>query len=85
MTIDAPCAQTPAGFLTIGLGTTLDDATEAAISGIFEHLQRTLGYNRAEAAMLSSLVVDLCITQVVNGTVGVHALLPEGRFTKEKT
>jgi len=33
---------------------------------------------RREALAMASLVVDLCITQIVNGVRGVHALLPHG-------
>ena len=33
---------------------------------------------RKEALALASLVVDLRITQVVNGVRGVHAVLPHG-------
>jgi acetamidase/formamidase len=82
MTIDAPCAQTPAGFLTLGFGADLDDATEAALSGMLEHLQRLYGWTRSEAAVLASLAVDLRITQIVNGTVGVHAVLPPKSYAK---
>ena len=32
--------------------------------------------SRGQALALASLVVDLRITQIVNGTVGVHAVLP---------
>ena len=34
--------------------------------------------SRDDALMLASLVVDLRITQIVNGVVGVHAVLPHG-------
>ena len=33
---------------------------------------------RRDALALASVVVDLRITQVVNGVVGVHAVLPHG-------
>jgi acetamidase/formamidase len=38
----------------------------------------TLGLNRVEAMALGSSVVDLRITQIVNGVKGVHACLPHG-------
>jgi acetamidase/formamidase len=82
MAIDAPCAETPAGFLTLGFGADLDDATEAALSSMLEHLRRLHGWTRSEAAVLASLAVDLRVTQIVNGTVGVHAVLPPNSYTK---
>ena len=33
---------------------------------------------RREAFSLASLLVDLHVTQVVNGVKGVHAILPHG-------
>ena len=51
-------------------------------SGMLVHLQRIHGWTRSEAAVLASLAVDLRITQIVNGTVGVHAVLPPGSYTK---
>jgi acetamidase/formamidase len=36
------------------------------------------GTSRAEALALASACVDLRVTQVVNVTWGVHALLPSG-------
>ena len=38
------------------------------------------GVERKEALSLCSLLVDLHITQVVNGVKGVHAILPHGRL-----
>jgi acetamidase/formamidase len=36
------------------------------------------GMSRHEALGMASLVVDLCITQIVNEVRGVHALLRHG-------
>ena len=46
-----------------------------AVEGMLDLLERR-GYNRKEALMLASLTVDLHVTQIVNGTKGVHAILP---------
>jgi acetamidase/formamidase len=81
MRLDAPRAQTPGGLITVGLGGSLDDAARQAIAGMLDYLQETFGLERAEAGVLASLVVDLRVTQVVNRTVGVHAVLPPDAFT----
>jgi acetamidase/formamidase len=39
---------------------------------------RELGLERRDALALASVVVDLRVTQVVNGVLGVHAVLPDG-------
>jgi acetamidase/formamidase len=36
-----------------------------------------------EAYMLTSLAVDFSITQLVDGTVGVHGMIPKGIFRKK--
>jgi len=41
-------------------------------------MNELFGYGRKEALALASLVVDLRITQIVNGVRGVHAVLPHG-------
>ncbi|MBA3824156.1 MAG: acetamidase/formamidase family protein [Ktedonobacterales bacterium] len=73
-----PRANTPAGWLTLGFGATLDDATAIALSAMLDLLGEMHGLSRDDALALASLVVDLHITQIVNGTVGVHAILPHG-------
>jgi acetamidase/formamidase len=39
---------------------------------------RELGLGRQDALALASVVVDLRVTQVVNGVKGVHAVLRDG-------
>lgn len=77
LTLRMPIAHTPAGWLAFGLHEDLDEAMWLAVEGMLDILERQ-GYDRKEALMLTSLVVDLRITQVVNGVKGVHALLPTG-------
>jgi acetamidase/formamidase len=72
----APEASTPTGYVTLGLGNTVDEAIPIAVNGMLDHLQRTYGVTRSHALGLASVLVQLRITQIVNGTVGVHALLP---------
>jgi len=43
---------------------------------MLELMRREHGLGRAEALALASLVVDLRVTQMVNGVKGVHACLP---------
>ena len=36
-----------------------------------------------EAYMLASVAVDFCITQLVDGTLGVHGMIPKEIFKKK--
>lgn len=76
--LTTPRANTPVGWLTLGFGATLEDATMHALSAMLDLLVELHGMNRDDALALASLVVDLRVTQIVNGTMGVHALLPHG-------
>jgi acetamidase/formamidase len=77
--LKTPTAWTPDAWLTLGF----DEAAAMAIDAMLELMGREHGLERAEALALASLVVDLRVTQMVNGVRGVHALLPHGalRFT----
>ena len=73
-----PRANTPAGWITFGFHEDLNEAWVIALEGMIALLQELLAFDRKEALQLSSLIVDLRITQVVNGVRGVHAILPHG-------
>jgi acetamidase/formamidase len=74
--ITYPRAHTPAGLVTFGFHENLDDATLIALHGMLTWIEELLGVDRKEALALASLLVDLHITQIVNGVRGVHAILP---------
>jgi acetamidase/formamidase len=72
-----PRAHTPRGWITFGFSESLDDATVLALADMLELLDERLGCGRREALALASLVVDLHVTQVVNGVKGVHAMVTD--------
>jgi acetamidase/formamidase len=71
----APIARTGDSWLAFGLGESLDEAAGNAVEGMLRLMERELGLERRDALALASVVVDLRITQVVNGVQGVHAVL----------
>ena len=73
--LTAPIAWTPEAWLTLGFGEDLDEASVMAIDGMLELMGREHGVERREALALASIVVDLRVTQVVNGVQGIHARL----------
>jgi acetamidase/formamidase len=61
--------------VTLGFDEDLDEAAAAATAAMLELMGRELGIERADALALASVVVDLRVTQLVNGVRGVHAVL----------
>ena len=76
MPLRMPRAETSEGRLAFGLHEDLQEATYLAIEGILDIMTEQYALDRCDAFSLASLVVDLRITQIVNGVRGVHALLP---------
>ncbi len=73
-----PVARTPAGWVCLGLGGDLDEAAAEAVDAVLGVMGALHGVPRPDAMALAGVVVDLRVTQVVNGVVGVHAVLPHG-------
>lgn len=82
--LGTPIARTSDAWLTLGLDKDLDKAAAAAAEAMIELMEREHRLERRDALALASVVVDLRVTQIVNGVKGVHAVLPHGeiRFTK---
>jgi acetamidase/formamidase len=76
--VTGPVARTPAGWVTMGLGDTLDEAAYQALNGMFDLICRLHGVSRPDAVALASVAVDVRVTQIVNRVVGAHAVLPPG-------
>jgi acetamidase/formamidase len=71
----APVARTRDSWLAFGLGEDLDEAAANAVESLLRLMERELGLERRDALALASVVADLRVTQVVNGVLGVHAVL----------
>lgn len=78
MQLNNPRAKTPTAWLTFGFHEDLNEAMRLALADMLKLMSELLGVNRKDALALASVVVDLRITQVVNGVCGVHAVLPHG-------
>ena len=79
--ITSPRARTPRAWITFGFDEDLDEAAMRALDAMLDLLQERFGVGRREALGLASVVVDLRVTQLVNGVRGVHAMLPHGAVT----
>jgi acetamidase/formamidase len=75
-----PRAETPDDYISMGFSKDLKEATEHAVRDMIDFLVEEKHLNRDDAYMLSSVAVDVDITQLVDGNVGVHSLLPKKIF-----
>jgi acetamidase/formamidase len=73
--LEGPLAWTPEAWITMGLDEDLDAAADQATEAMVALLRREHDLGRRDALALASVVVDLRVTQVVNGVRGVHAVL----------
>ncbi|HEV7799935.1 MAG TPA: acetamidase/formamidase family protein [Burkholderiales bacterium] len=81
MKLTWPRGETPTHWMVMGLNPDLDEAmriavreTIAFITGRFPHL------TREEAYMIASIAVDYHVTQNVDGTKGIHGMIPKAIF-----
>ena len=70
-----PAARVDGAWLTFGFNRSLGMAARIAAEGMVTLMAREHGLKRAEATALASVVVDLRVTQIVNGQQGAHAVL----------
>ncbi|MGJ3239096.1 MAG: acetamidase/formamidase family protein [Anaerolineae bacterium] len=80
-TLDVPFANTPAGWVTFGFDEDLTVAQEKALYEMVTLIAERYDVSRKYAHGLASLLVDLNVTQIVNGVKGVHAILPHDAIT----
>jgi acetamidase/formamidase len=76
-----PRAETPDSYISMGFSKDLKEATEHAVRDMIEFLMEVKHLSRDDAYMLVSVAVDVDITQLVDGNVGVHAICPKSIFT----
>jgi acetamidase/formamidase len=70
-----PVAWTPEAWLAFGFDEDLDEAAADAVDNMLALMGLEYGFERRDALALASAVVDLRVTQLVNGVRGVHAVL----------
>lgn len=75
-----PRAETPTHFITMGLHPDLNEAARIATREMIDFLVSEKGMSRSDAYILCSLAADLHVTQLVDDTKGIHAMLPKSIF-----
>ena len=71
----SPIARISGAWIAFGFDEDLDVAAEQAMATMLDLMERELEVERSYALALSSIAVDLRVTQIVNGAKGVHAVL----------
>lgn len=80
MRLSWPRAETNAHFISIGTDVDLRIATRIAIQEMVDFLAATKKMDKHQAYQLVSLAGDVAITQLVDGTMGVHVKMPKSIF-----
>ena len=75
-----PRAETPTHYISMGFDRDLNAATHIAVREMIDWLMSEKHLSRADAYMLCSVAADVDITELVDGNVGVHVMLPKNIF-----
>src|SRR5258708_26986555 len=77
MKITWPRAETPTHWIVMGLNPNLDEAMKMAVRETIAFItQRFPKLSKEEAYMIASVAVDYHVTQGVDGTNGIHGMMP---------
>ena len=82
--VNWPMASTSINWVIMGFHTDLESAAKMAVRKSITFLNQYYDLPKSEAYAFCSQAVDLCITQLVDYTKGVHALIPKGCFIGKK-
>jgi acetamidase/formamidase len=75
-----PRAETPTHYITMGLHEDLDEASRIAVREMIDFLVTDKGMKRDDAYILCSVAADLLVTQTVDATKGIHAMIAKSIF-----
>src|ERR1043166_4278125 len=80
MKLTWPRAETPTHWIAMGIDKDLTQATKIAVRQAIELLVSVKGMTREDAYQLVSTGCDVDVTQLVDGPVGVHVMIPKRLF-----
>jgi acetamidase/formamidase len=75
-----PRAENADFYMTMGLDPDLDTAAEMAVTDMVDYLVTERKLTREAAYMITSMAVDLHVTELVDDVKGIHAMLPKRIF-----
>lgn len=77
MKLDWPRGETPTHWIAMGTDSSLVQATRTAIREMVKLIQEKKGITQTQAYQAASMAADAHITQLVDGNVGVHMMIPK--------
>jgi acetamidase/formamidase len=80
MHLKGPRGETPTHWIAMGLDPDLNQAMIFAVRDAIDFLVTEKHLTREEAYSLCSVAVDFNVTQAVDGTKGVHGMIPKSIF-----
>lgn len=80
MKLSWPRAETSTHYISMGTDVDLTKATRVAIQEMIDFLAANKKMDKHQAYQLTSLAGDVAITQLVDGTMGVHVKMPKSIF-----
>lgn len=75
-----PRAETPTHYMTMGMDRDLDVAAKIATREMLDWMVEMKKISRDDAYFIASAAMDLTVTQAVDGTKGIHAMLAKSMF-----
>ncbi len=79
-----PFAETADHWIAMGIDADLNEAFRIATRNTIDFLVRKAGLSALDAYSLASIGVSFRVTQFVNKTRGVHAMVPKALFSAER-
>ena len=77
-----PFGETESFWIPIGLNEDLDEAMKDAVRQAIKFLSEKLNVDRATALAYMSAATDYAVSQVVDRTKGIHALIRKNDFAE---
>jgi acetamidase/formamidase len=78
-----PMAETATHWLVLGIDADLHEAFRIATRTTIDFLAARTGMSRLDAYSLASIAVSFRVTQFVDQTRGIHAMIPKAIFSEE--
>jgi acetamidase/formamidase len=79
-----PRGETPTHYIAMGTDSALVKATKIAVRNAIDLIAELRHIPREDAYQLVSVSSDVDITQLVDGTVGVHVMIPKAIFSNPR-
>ncbi|MFI5280789.1 MAG: acetamidase/formamidase family protein [Gemmatimonadales bacterium] len=75
-----PRGETPTHIIAMGIDSNLTVAARIAVREMLDYLVTERHLSREDAYQLTSVAADVDVTELVDGTLGVHVMLPKAIF-----